>query len=214
MSSRYNHMLKVVSTKNKLRYSVLKGFVEVVSNYNPFLYEVDEASWEEMSKYSTVWEPLFRDHHSLYFKDFKPTEVELKNMYCAYYGLCKVPYHKVALRANFKENPYVLIQQPIKNLEVAAEHLKTMAAHFPHIKEPFKWAVASVAYFSDPIKIMDMIKAIKSTTVGDAVQHPDALQKALRKGFGDQADSLIDLVDNFRIAQEKYQKEELEMMVS
>jgi len=216
MKERYDPLIRDVGLLTKTPYAVLKALVEVSSGYNPFVHRVEEDDWAEMSKYSNIWTDCFTMHFVNTMTQFEPGETELKNLYCARYGLGMIHYGLARTKLGFKEHPCVLWEDPRKGLDLAARYLQEMVKYFPHIPEPLKWSLAVVAYFTvDPVKIMEVITEVTKTTVGDTSKYPAPFQKLLLKKMDvDKATRLIEIMDHFRECQAKHKKEELSLMVS
>jgi hypothetical protein len=58
----YNKLIEIAALRTGLKFSVAKALVELASNYNPFLYEVDNKAWPQVIKYKEEFKRLFLSH--------------------------------------------------------------------------------------------------------------------------------------------------------
>lgn len=216
MTDRYDELLKTVSLEEKIPFSVLKAFIEVTTDSNPFFVETKKHLWIDIvSQYRTKFETLYLVHTVNTKLNFiKPTETELTALYCTYYGIMRVPYFKLVFEFNYAKQPFGLVTDVSENLKQGIALLKKYKAFFPHVPDDMAWGLAAVSYFSDPMKIMKVVDRVKKTNLQDSLKHIAPYVKAVRKNFGKTADYYEDIFSRTVALSKKYKKQEIAFLMA
>ena len=212
MISRYDKLIETACVTTSVKFSVAKAFVEVVSNYDPFLYEVDAKAWPQVVTHKEDWLRLFLTHFvNTLGPGFVPGDSELQSLYCAYYGLTKIRYDRIHLKLGFGDHPMTLLMDPAKNLFIGLSHLAQLIKLFPDFNPQTAWKLAIVAYFTDPARVINVASHMKNT-LSDQRNQPAILDSELRKEFGAGSEPIITMLAKFTILRDTYLRQELSVM--